>query len=64
MCLIYPVGYVSLENPEVLKQAKPAGNSVQCCVAAWIGGEFGRELIPVYAWLSSFAAHLNLARHC
>lgn len=43
MCLIYPVGSVSLENPEVLKQAKPAGNSVQCCVAASARREFGRE---------------------
>ena len=30
------------------------GNSAQCCVAAWIGGEFGAEWIHVYVWLSPF----------
>ena len=29
-------------------------NSAQCCVAAWIGGEFGAEWIHVYVWLSPF----------
>ena len=28
------------------------GNSAQCCVAAWVGGEFGGEGIHVYVWLS------------
>ena len=28
------------------------GNSAQCFVAAWIGGEFGGEWIHVYVWLS------------
>ena len=31
-----------------------AWNSAQCCVAAWIGGEFGAELIHLYVWLSPF----------
>ena len=35
-------------------------NSAQCYVAAWMGGEFGGEWIPVYAWLSPFAVHLKL----
>ena len=39
-------------------------NSAQCYVAAWIGGEFGGEWIPVYVWLSSFTVPLKLAQHC
>ena len=35
------------------------GNSAQCCVAAWMGGEFGEEWIHAYIWLSSFAVHLK-----
>ena len=33
-------------------------------VAIWIGGEFGREWIHVYVWLSPFAVHLKLSKHC
>ena len=33
-------------------------------VAIWIGGEFGREWIRVYVWLSPFAVHLKLSKHC
>ena len=33
-------------------------NSAQCYMAAWMGGEFGREWIHVYVWLSS---HLKLS---
>ena len=40
------------------------GNSAQCYVAAWMGGEFGGEEIPVCIWLSPFAAHLKLSQHC
>ena len=32
----------------------PTGNSAQCCVAAWMAGEFGGEGIHVYVWLSPF----------
>ena len=39
------------------------GNSAQCYVAAWMGGEFGGEWIPVYVWLSPFAVHLKLSQH-
>ena len=35
------------------------GNSVQCYVAAWMGGVFGGEWMHVYVWLSSFTVHLN-----
>ena len=37
------------------------GNSTQCHVAAWLGGEFGGEWIHVYVWLSLFAVHLKLS---
>ena len=36
------------------------GNSAQCYVAAWMGGEFGGEWIHVYVWLSPFTVHLKL----
>ena len=36
------------------------GNSALCYVAAWMGGEFGRQWIHVYVWLSPFAIHLKL----
>ena len=38
------------------------GNSAQCFVAAWMGGEFGGEWIHVYVWLSPFAVHLKLSQ--
>ena len=40
------------------------GDSVQCYVAAWMGGECGGELMHEYVWLSSFAVHLKLPQHC
>ena len=40
------------------------GNSAQCYMAAWMGGEFGGGWIHVYVWLSPFAVHLKLSRHC
>ena len=39
------------------------GNSAQCHVAAWMGGEFGGEGIHVYVWLSPFAVYLKLSQH-
>ena len=33
------------------------GNSAQFYVAAWMGGEFGREWTHVYVWLSPFTVH-------
>ena len=39
-------------------------NSAQCYEAAWMGGEFGGEWIHVYVWLSHFALHLKLSKHC
>ena len=40
------------------------GNTAQCYVAAWIGGEFGGEWIHVYVRLSPFIVHLKLSQHC
>jgi len=36
------------------------GNSAQCYVTAWMGGELGGEWIHIYVWLNSFAVHLKL----
>ena len=36
------------------------GNTAQCYVAAWIGGEFGGEWIHVNVWLSPITVHLKL----
>ena len=38
------------------------GNSAQCYVEAWMGGEFEGEWIHVYAWLSPFAMHMKLSQ--
>ena len=43
-----------------------AGDSAQCYVAAWMGGESGGEWIHVliYVWLSAFTVHLKQSQHC
>jgi hypothetical protein len=38
-------------------------NSAQCCVAAWMGGEFGEERTYGNVWLSPFAVYLKLPQH-
>ena len=40
------------------------GNSAQCYVAAWMGGEFKGEWIHVYVLMSPFAIHMKLSQHC
>ena len=40
------------------------GNSGQCYVAAWMGGEMGEEWIHVCEWLSPFTVHQKLLQHC
>ena len=40
-----------------------AQGTLQCYVAAWMGGEFGGEWIHVYAWLRPFAVNLKLSQH-
>ena len=39
-------------------------NSVQCYVAAWMGGELGGEWVIIYEWFSLFLVHLKLSQHC
>ena len=39
------------------------GNSAQCDVAAWMGGEFRGEWIHGCVWLRPFAVHLKLSQH-
>ena len=38
------------------------GDSAQCHVAAWMGGEFRGERIHVYGWLSPSTVHLKPSR--
>ena len=40
------------------------GNSAQCYVAAWMGGDFKEKWIHVYVWLSHSAVHPKLLQHC
>ena len=35
------------------------GNSAQCYVAAWMGGDLGGEWTHEYVWLSPFPVHWN-----
>ena len=49
-----------ITNKDLLSRT---GNSAQCYVSAWGGGEFGREWIHVYVWPSTFTAHLKLSQH-
>ena len=55
---MYTLLYLKWTTNKVLLYS--TGNSAQCFVAAWMGGEFGGEWIHVYAWLSPFAVHLKL----
>ena len=40
-----------------------SGNSAQCYIAAWMGGEIGGEWLQVYVRPSLFAVYLKLS-HC
>ena len=40
------------------------GNSAQCCVAAWMGGEFGGEWMRACVRLSPFTVCLKLSQRC
>ena len=42
----------------------PRGPLLNVNMAAWIGGEFGREWIHVYAWLSCSVMHLKQSQCC
>ena len=41
-----------------------AQGTLQYYMAAWMGGEFRREKIHVYARSSRFVVHLKLSQHC
>ena len=58
---MYTLLYLKLTTKDLLYST---GNSVQCYMAAWAGGEFGGEWIRVYVWLSPFTVHLKLLQHC
>ena len=59
---IYTLVYLKdITNKDLLYST---GNSAQCSVTAWRGGEFGEECIQVYVWLNPFAVHLKLSQHC
>ena len=38
------------------------GNSDQCYVDAWVGGEFGGEWLHVYVRVNPFIVHLKLSQ--
>ena len=60
--VLYPQLYLKwITNKDLLYGT---GNSAQCYVVAWMGGELGGEWLHVYAWLSPFAVHLKLSQHC
>ena len=53
-------GCVHTATFKVGNQRGPAistGNSAQCHVAAWMGGEFGGKWIHGYVWLSPFTVN-------
>ena len=59
---VYTLLYLKwIANKDLLQTT---GNSAQCYVAAWMGGEFGAEWIHVHEWLSLFAVHLKQSQHC
>ena len=51
--------YLKWINNKVLLYS--TGNSAQCCVPAWMGGEFRGEWKHAYVWLSHFPVHLKLS---
>ena len=54
---IYTLLYLKwITNKDLLYST---GNSIQCYVAAWTGGEFGGEWIHVSVWLSPLVVYLN-----
>ena len=59
----YSSVYMSIPNFFKMDSTGPlysTGSSAQCYVAAWMGGEFGREWIAVHVWLSPFPVHVKL----
>ena len=58
---MYTLLYLKWINKDLLYLT---GNSAQCYMAAWMGGEFGGEWIHVYVYLSPFSVHLKLSQNC
>ena len=58
---VYTLLYLKWITNKVLLYS--TGNSPQCYVAAWMGGEF-RGRTDTHVWLSPFAVHLKLSQHC
>ena len=58
---VYTVYLKWITNKDLLQGT---GNSAQCYVAVWMGGELRGEWIHVYVRLSPFAVHLKLPQHC
>ena len=59
--VVYTLLYLKwITNKDILYST---WNSVQCYVAAWMGGEFGGGWIHVYEWLSPFTVHLKPSQH-
>lgn len=50
-----------LDDPQGLLYS--AGNSAQCYMATWVGGESRGEWMHACVWLSRSAVHLKLSRH-
>ena len=50
----------SKEHPGLISIVYGTGNTAQCSMAAWMGGEFGGKWICVFVWLRSSAVHLKL----
>ena len=46
--------YIEWINNQVLLCT--TGNSAQCCVAAWMGGEFGGGYMCMYGWITLLCA--------
>ena len=45
------------------QQGPTVRSSVQCCVLAWMGWEFGGERLHVHMWVVPFPVHLS-DTHC
>ena len=60
--------YPHLPSPSLASPTRTSlnstGDSVQCYVAAWMGGEFRGAWTHVYVWLSCSMVHLKLSQCC
>ena len=68
---VFPYSFLWMEGNQEAKELKwitnkdllySTWNSSRCYMATWMGGEFEREWMGVYKWLSPFAIHLTY--HC